>query len=140
VHSDLQDWQLRRLMDELQPSIRAAAARRNTAVRQPTEGTRVGGSYSAVATADIRTDEANRGPTDPNQQTSTADAVRRLGFCRSETKRSPTRLVGGPSNWRGGSADSDGRGLGRQAHLAEFYHHQERSGGITHGYRTCALF
>src|SRR6266481_1442167 len=112
-------------MDELQPSSRATATGRNTTVRQPTEGIGVTGSDRAVAAANCRLDDINDGPTDPNQETTRADAVRRLGCYRSETKRSPTRLMGGRSNRRGWGIDSDSYSLGRQADFTEFHNHQE---------------
>src|SRR5437899_994252 len=112
-------------MDELQPSSRTAATGRNTTVREPSKGTRVTGGYCAVATADSRPDEPINRPTGPNQETTRADAVRRLGCYRSETKRPPTRVMGGRSNGRSGSAGFDSCGLGRQTDFAEFHHHQE---------------
>src|SRR6267143_1317230 len=112
-------------MEELQPSSRTATTGRNTVVCEPSEGIGVTGGYRAIATADCRHDKTISGPTSPNHQTTTADAVRRHGCPRSKTKRSPTGLMGGRSNRWGWRIDSDSCGLGRQAGVAEFHHHQE---------------
>jgi len=112
-------------MEELQPSSRATATGRNPTVREPPKGIGVTGRYRAVATANCRHDETISGPAGPNQQTPRADAIRRLGCARSETKRPPTRFMGGCSNWRSGTVGFDSCGLGRQTDFAEFHYHQE---------------
>ncbi len=112
-------------MEELQPSGRTTATGRNTTVREPSEGIGVTSGDRAVATTNCRHDKTISGPTGPHPQTTAADAVRRFGCYRSETKRPPTRLVGGRSNGWSRSVGFDSCSLGRQADFAEFRHHQE---------------